>query len=62
MTDRITTSELPPELTAEHDRRMRQARARAGWVLGDPSYADLIVGAYLHPDEDAENLLKEMAG
>lgn len=36
----------------EHDERMDAARARAEWELGDASWAGVIVGAYLHPEED----------
>lgn len=42
----------------DFDKRMAQARARAQWELGDPSWADLILRAFLYPEEDAV-LLRE---
>lgn len=30
---------------------LRAARRLAGWELGDKSWADLIIRAYLNPDE-----------
>lgn len=32
------------------------ARRRAQWELGDPSWADTIIKAYLHPDESDASL------
>lgn len=46
-----------PQPTEEE--RMRAARARAEWELGDPSWAGIIVGAYLHPEEDSRALAAE---
>ena len=43
-----------------HDERMEAARARAEWELGDPSWAGLIVGAYLYPRSDRAALRREM--
>jgi hypothetical protein len=43
----------------DHDRRMDAARKRAEWELGDASWAGVIVGAYLYPDEDAAALASE---
>jgi hypothetical protein len=40
----------------DYDRRMAAAKARAGWELGDPSWAGVIIGAFLYPLEDAEAL------
>lgn len=48
---------LPPD----HERRLDQARRRAGWELGDPIWADVIVAAYLDPDADVERLTRDMA-
>lgn len=39
---------------------MRVARQVAGYELGDPSWADLIVRAYLNPVQAAEELKAEM--
>ena len=41
---------------ADFDERMRQARARAQWEIGDPNWASKIIGAFLYPDADAEQL------
>lgn len=43
----------------DHEERMAQARKRAGWELGDESWAGVILGAYLYPDHDAEELKRE---
>lgn len=48
-----------PIWPSEHEARMRQARARAQWELGDESWADVIIGAYLHPQEDAVRLAED---
>jgi hypothetical protein len=53
--------ETLPEKLSDHEKRMTAARARAQWELGDSHWAGVIVGAYLHPDEDAEALRREMA-
>lgn len=54
-------TELPDDYTApaDHDVRLAQARRRARWKLGDPSWADVIIGAYMHPRQDAEALEEE---
>lgn len=44
---------------ADHEQRMAAARARATWELGDPSWAGVILGAYLYPDADAAALAAE---
>jgi hypothetical protein len=44
----------------DHEDRMRQVRRRVGWELGDRSWADIIIGAYLDPDSDRERLDAEM--
>ena len=41
---------------ADFDERMRQARARAQWEIGDPGWASKIIGAFLYPDADAQQL------
>lgn len=43
----------------DHDQRMKVARARAEWELGDPSWAGVIIGAYLYPEADQEALKAE---
>jgi hypothetical protein len=43
----------------DHAERMRQARARSQWELGDESWADVILAAYLDPEEDAQALEME---
>ncbi len=45
----------------EWERRVAAARRRAGWELGDPSWAGVIIRALECPAEDAEALKKEMA-
>lgn len=50
----------PLPLPADHDARLAQARKRAGWEIGDPSWADLILAAYLNPGPDAVRLAREM--
>jgi hypothetical protein len=40
----------------DHEARMAAARARAEWELGDPSWADVILGAYWNPEESNEDL------
>jgi hypothetical protein len=44
---------------ADHDERLKAARERARWEIGDPSWADTLIAAYLHPDEDREALRQE---
>ena len=46
---------------ADHEERMAQARKRAGWELGDESWAGVILGAYFNPDDDAWALERDMA-
>lgn len=48
---------LTPPVTEEE--RMQAARARALWEIGDASWAGVIIGAYLHPREDAAALAAE---
>lgn len=43
----------------DHEERMAAARARALWELGDPSWAGVIVTAYLHPEDDSRALAAE---
>lgn len=38
---------------------MDQARKRALWELGDETWAEVIIGSYLHPEADAEALRAE---
>lgn len=46
---------------ADHDRRMRAARARAQWELGSSGWAETILGAYWFPDDDEATLARERA-
>jgi len=56
-------SELPFGMTdEEYERRMKAARARAEWELGWRSWAGVIVGAFLYPEQDTDALRKEMEG
>lgn len=52
---------LPPalQLTEDHEERLAQARAVAEWELGDGSWADVIVTAYLNPEAAAAELTRE---
>jgi hypothetical protein len=43
----------------EIDERMKAAQARAVWELGDASWAGVIVGAFLYPEEDLTSLEEE---
>ena len=43
----------------QHDKGLEQAKKRAEWELGDRSWAGIIIGAYLYPEQDAEMLEKE---
>jgi hypothetical protein len=40
----------------DYDRRMEAARERAAWELGDSSWAGVIIGAFLYPEDDAHAL------
>lgn len=40
----------------EMEARMAQARRRAEWEIGDGSWADVILAAFLDPEADAEAL------
>lgn len=44
----------------EFERRMQQARRRAGWELGSERYAGIIIAAFMSPDADREALEREM--
>jgi hypothetical protein len=44
----------------DHEDRMRQLRRRVGWELGDRTWADVFISAYLDPDSDRERLNAEM--
>ena len=48
----MSTLALPPD----HDERLRVARRGAQWELGDPSWADVILAAYMNPDKATEDL------
>src|ERR1700676_2314722 len=47
------------EMAADHDERMRAAEKLSEWHLGSPGWADVLVGAYLHPTETMEILRTE---
>lgn len=53
---------LPPPLplTEDHAARLAAAQRIAEWELGDPSWADVIVAAYLNPDQAAAELARQM--
>lgn len=55
MAERIEVLQLP-----QHEQRLAAARRRAGWEIGDPSWANTIIAAYLDPDGDSERLTEEM--
>ena len=44
-----------------NEKGMLQARRRARFELGDPSWAGIIINAYLNPERDAEQLREDMA-
>ena len=44
----------------EYEARMKAARARAEWELGDSSWAGVIVRAFLDPVDDDEMLAREL--
>ena len=44
----------------DHDIGLAAARARAGWELGDPSWADTLIAAYRDPHTDAARLRDQM--
>jgi hypothetical protein len=50
------------ELPADHDARLTQAEKAAGWWLGDPEWAGMLIGAYLNPQANAERLADEQGG
>ena len=54
-----TTPIVIDTASADYERRMAQAKQRAEWELGDRSWADIIIGAFLYPDRDAEALRAE---
>lgn len=51
----LNLRELP-----DFDDRLAAARERAGYELGDPSFADLIINAFLDPAADQTALAAEM--
>lgn len=55
----MPAQETPYVQPPDHNERMAQARARAQWELGDPSWADIIMRAYMHPLRDKESLDQE---
>lgn len=51
--------EKGPARLPNHDERMRVAESVAGWYLGHPSWAGLIVGSYLNPESARAALRRE---
>lgn len=45
-----------------NEKGLRAARAVAQWHIGDPSWANLIVDAYLNPERAIEQLAREKGG
>jgi len=43
----------------DFERRMAAARARARWELGDPTWADVLVGTFLDPARDHQILRQD---
>lgn len=43
----------------QYEAGILQARKRAQWGLGDPSWAGVIIRAFFEPDADAEDLKEE---
>jgi hypothetical protein len=58
MPDRPLPAPLP--LTEDHPERLAVAQQIAAWELGDGSWADLIVAAYLNPEAADARLAREM--
>lgn len=56
---RRSDQEVRVFISDDHERRMAAARARSEYEIGDPSWAAVIVGAYLNPEADAAELAKE---
>jgi hypothetical protein len=44
---------------AEHEQRMKAARAVAEWELGSEGWAGLIIDAYMNPQEAMDRLAAE---
>jgi len=45
----------------DFERRMAAARVRAAWELGDPTWADVLVGAFLDPARDHQIVTQDTA-
>jgi len=43
----------------DHEERLNAARARSAYELGDPSWAGVILDAYLRPDENRVALQRD---
>jgi hypothetical protein len=52
------TSEMIRDLP-DYEERMAQARRRASYEIGDPSWAGVILAAFLDPANDAAALARE---
>lgn len=46
--------------SSDYTKRLRAAERRAQYELGDGSWAHLLVRAFLHPDEDTDELRAEL--
>lgn len=55
----MVTRPVAPLTVPDHERRMAAARRRAQYELGDPSWAGVILAAYLNPTDDAAALARE---
>lgn len=57
----LTTVQVDLRTLTDYDQRLAAARARAEYELGDASWADTILGAFMHPEQDAAVLRAEKA-
>lgn len=56
----MSTRLLNGREVTDHEARLAAARRMAGWQLGDPSWADVLIEAYLEPDNANAELDMEM--
>lgn len=49
-------------MTPSHENALKAARQVAGYYIGDPSWADLLVGAYLDPENALASLKEDQEG
>jgi hypothetical protein len=45
----------------DFEERLRVARRRARWEIGDPSWADIILNAFINHEETDKQLDEEMS-